>query len=193
MFFFYAAVLAWTSKKPRWLIGSIFFRSVSFHFLKELDPSQANCLIPRASSLALSIKMNFLLYLPALLYLFFTSLGLLRTLLQLNTLLFVQLLLANPFFESVPLAQTYFLSAFNFGREFEWEWTVNWRWVGREAFESSGFAKGLLGLNGLVILVLGIKWAGEEGGVVKLIKRGLNNPLEGAVKGRPSPECELSS
>lgn len=45
-------------------------------------------------------------------------------------------------------------------------------------------------LNLGVLLVWGLKWAGEEGGVVMLIRKGLRNPRDAVVLGRPSPECK---
>ena len=39
---------------------------------------------------------------------------------------------------------SYLSKAFDFGREFLWEWTVNWRWVGEDIFSSRKFAYFLL-------------------------------------------------
>lgn len=144
----------------------------------------------RPHSLALSIKMNLLLYLPALLYLLFTSLGALPTLLHLSLISLIQVSLATPFLTSRQAALTYLHSAFNFSREFLWEWTVNWRWLGEEAFESIELSRGLLVGHVLVLVLFGAAWAEKEGGVRKLLKKGLWKPMEGAVLGRPSADCE---
>lgn len=41
-------------------------------------------------------------------------------------------------------AWSYVTKAFDFGRAFLWEWTVNWRFVDEEVFLSKGFAVSLL-------------------------------------------------
>ena len=138
------------------------------------------------NSLALSIKMNILLFLPALLYILYISVGPAQTLLHLHAILSIQYMLAHPFL-SHPFE--YLRTAFNFSREFDWEWTVNWRWLGQELFESKGFSKGLLGLHLGGLLVCLWKWSERDGGVWGLIRRGLRNPTKGAAlgRGRPSP------
>ena len=183
MLFFYAAVLAWTNKRNFWTAGSVLFRFVPFSLAKSHRSQPLR-------SLALSIKMNLLLYLPALLYLFFTTLGALPTLLHLSLIALIQAVLATPFVTSPQAALIYLSTAFNFSREFLWEWTVNWRWLGEEAFESSELSRGLLVGNVLALVLFGATWAETEGGVWKLLGRGLRKPMEGAVLGRPSADCE---
>lgn len=135
--------------------------------------------------------MNLLLYVPAILYLFYTSLGPIQSILQLSSMAAVQIVLGLPFFEDKVSALTYFQTSFNFSREFLWKWTVNWRWVGIKAFESSEFSKGLLVSHALVLILVGIKWASLEGGVVNILRNGLKNPSRAAIRGSPSSECEL--
>ena len=136
--------------------------------------------------------MNILLFLPALLYIYYISLGPIHTLLHLTTILAIQLFLATPF---LSLPREYLSTAFNFSREFDWEWTVNWRWLGRGLFESKELSKGLLALHGIGLIVCLVKWSEREGGVWGLARRGLGNPMKGAALGRgfPSPARQSSS
>ncbi|KAM0747320.1 ALG3-domain-containing protein [Meredithblackwellia eburnea MCA 4105] len=166
MMFFYLAVLLWTGKKPRWVAGSMVF------------------------SLALGIKMNFLLYLPGLLVLLFLHVGILPSIPSLISIISVQLLLSFPFYSSTAphLLPTYFQTSFNFSRAFLWEWTVNWRWIGEEGFESKGFSSMLLILHGLGLVVAGTKWCEEEGGVWSVLLRGVRDPMRGAARLLPNPD-----
>lgn len=132
--------------------------------------------------------MNLLLYLPAILYLFFTTLGPIQTIFQLSSMILVQISLAIPFLSSKESALIYFQASFNFSREFLWKWTVNWRWVGIEAFESKIFSQGLLVANIIVLILCGLNWSSREGGVLKILLKGLRKPNTGAVEGIPSPE-----
>ncbi|KDE03168.1 hypothetical protein MVLG_06325 [Microbotryum lychnidis-dioicae p1A1 Lamole] len=169
---FYAAVLAWTRPNggPKiWTTGTLLF------------------------SLALSIKMNFLLYLPGLLYLFYTSLGVYKTLLQLLAIGSTQMLLAVPFLGTRAKAIDYFATSFNFGREFLWEWTVNWRWVGRPLFEGRGFSKLLLISHAAILIVCGLTWSWKESGPVRLLRQGLKRPNEAPLSFAPTPQrvCKI--
>ncbi|SCV67200.1 BQ2448_5846 [Microbotryum intermedium] len=167
MVLFYAAVLAWTRPnrgRKSWITGTLLF------------------------SLALSIKMNFLLYLPGLLYLFYTSLGITQTLVQLLAIGSIQMLLAVPFLSSRALAIDYFKTSFNFSREFLWEWTVNWRWVGQPVFQGRGFSKLLLASHAALLIVCGLTWSWKEGGPVRLLRQGFKRPNEAPLSSTPTPE-----
>lgn len=135
--------------------------------------------------------MNLLLFLPGLLFLIFTTLGAISTVVHLATIALVQLLLAGPFLTSRTAALTYFHTAFNFSREFLWEWTVNWRWIGEEAFENPRFSGALLIANVIALVLLGLKWSEKEGGAYGLITRGLKRPQVGPARGEPSADCEF--
>ena len=93
-------------------------------------------------SLAVSVKMNILLYSPALLIFYLTNLGQVGTLLQLSLCAGLQVLLAAPFLWYAP-AQ-YIIGAFNLGRIFLYEWTVNFRFLPEEIFVSRIFHLALL-------------------------------------------------
>ena len=98
--------------------------------------------------------MNVLLYAPALLLVYLTVLGLPHTFVQLSIcagvqvlspylvfaslrFIFFQVVLALPFLASHPL--NYVIGAFNLGRVFLFQWTVNWRFLPEEIFLARWF------------------------------------------------------
>lgn len=143
-------------------------------------------------SVALSVKMHILLSLPAVLYIVFINLGTIPTLLHIALIILVQICLAAPFAATYP--SQYISGAFNFSRSFDWKWTVNWRWLGEEAFKSQELSRGLLALHVLGLLILLNKWASKEGGILQLARRGLTDPLRAAAIGgrKSSNDCESS-
>lgn len=110
----------------RWTLGSTFF------------------------SLAVGVKMNILLFAPALLLFYLANLGLLRTILQLAVCGVIQLLLGAPFLLTHPVE--YLRGSFDLGRIFEHKWTVNYRFLSRDVFENRTFHVSLLGLHLLLLL-----------------------------------------
>lgn len=135
--------------------------------------------------------MNLLLFLPGLLFLLFTTLGAVSTVVHLLTIVLVQVLLAAPFLTDLSASPIYFHTAFNFSREFLWEWTVNWRWLGERAFESKELSGGLLIAHVVVLILCGLNWSEKEGGALKLLSRGLKNPSVGPARGQPHADCEF--
>lgn len=119
MLLLYASVNAFLD--DRWYLGSVLY------------------------SLAVSVKMNILLFAPALLVAYLCILGLFKTLIHLNICAFVQLILGLPFLLENPIA--YIKSAFNLGRVFEFKWTVNWRFLPEEVFVHPYFHHFLLLLH----------------------------------------------
>jgi len=101
-------------------------------------------------SLAVGVKMNILLFAPALLLFYLTNLGLVKTVLQLIICAGIQVLLGAPFLLTHPLE--YLRGSFDLGRIFEHKWTVNYRFLTREIFEQREFHLFLLGLH-LVLLL----------------------------------------
>jgi len=93
-------------------------------------------------SLAVSIKMNILLYAPALLLAYLAVLGLPGTLVQLTICASLQIIIATPFLINFPVE--YIIGAFNLGRVFLFEWTVNFRFLPEEVFVSRWFHVALL-------------------------------------------------
>lgn len=112
-------------------------------------------------SLALSIKMNVLLYFPAFGMLMWQSVGAWKTLLELAIIAGIQvreimnqylmqkpidnvlqISIATPFLKLFPAS--YLKRSFEFGRVFDYKWTVNWRMVDAKTFVSTEFANALL-------------------------------------------------
>lgn len=109
--FLYAALNLFFDR--RWTIGSICF------------------------SVAVAVKMNILLFAPALLLFYVANLGYLKTILQLAICGVLQLLLGAPFLITNP--EAYLKGSFDFGRVFEHKWTVNYRFLERTIFEDKSF------------------------------------------------------
>ena len=102
-------------------------------------------------SIALSIKMNILLYLPGLLLVVNWNLNYLATI---ATVLFVvgfQLAIAIPFL--LTNAKGYFQMAFDFSRVFEKKESAYWQFVPDEFFVSKTFHNSLLIAHVLLLLV----------------------------------------
>ncbi|GAA5959653.1 hypothetical protein JCM8115_001280 [Rhodotorula mucilaginosa] len=114
-------------------------------------------------SCALSIKMSTLLFLPALFYLTFVHFSPLAFAQHLVVLLSTQVLLSYPFLHTSSNRLAYLSQAFDFGRVFEWEFTVNWRWVGQEAFEDPNWGRRLMVVHQVGLMIWGLKWAEEDG------------------------------
>lgn len=101
-------------------------------------------------SLAVSIKMNILLFAPAILLLYVTALGIRGTIKQLTVCALFQSFIGSPFLLTYPVQ--YIKGSFDLGRVFEHKWTVNYRFLPRQIFESPVFHLILLLLHiGLLI------------------------------------------
>lgn len=101
-------------------------------------------------SLGVSVKMNILLFAPAILLFYIVNLGYTKTIKQLAICAGVQLLLGAPFLLTYPIE--YIKGSFDLGRVFEHKWTVNYRFLPRDRFESKFFHLSLLGVH-LLLLV----------------------------------------
>lgn len=112
----YVAVNLFLDEK--WTLGSVFF------------------------SLGVSVKMNILLFAPAILIFYLTNLGYIKTLVQLIVCGVVQLIVGAPFLATYPV--NYIRGSFDIGRVFEHKWTVNYRFLSRLLFEHKYFHYGLL-------------------------------------------------
>ncbi|ODV81955.1 glycosyltransferase family 58 protein [Suhomyces tanzawaensis NRRL Y-17324] len=111
-------------------------------------------------SIAISIKMNALLYLPGFLVVayFLTGENLLKFLIILVIIPLIQVVMGwqflLPFFddeEANLIRWNYINQAFDFSRQFMYKWTVNWRFVSEEFFLSREFATILLAGNLFVL------------------------------------------
>lgn len=88
-------------------------------------------------SLGVGVKMNVLLFAPAILMLYIANLGYVKTVVQLAICAGIQLLIGAPFLLTYPVA--YIKGSFNLGRIFEHKWTVNYRFLNRDMFENTSF------------------------------------------------------
>ncbi|GAB4832355.1 dolichyl-P-Man:Man(5)GlcNAc(2)-PP-dolichol alpha-1,3-mannosyltransferase [Ancistrocladus abbreviatus] len=119
-------------------------------------------------SLAVSVKMNVLLYAPPLLLLLLEGLNIGGVILALAGAAIVQILLGLPFLASHPVA--YMSGAFNLGRVFIHFWSVNFKFVPEPIFVSKGLAVSLLILHlGLLVAFSHFNWCRYEGGLLKFL------------------------
>ncbi|XP_054719574.1 dol-P-Man:Man(5)GlcNAc(2)-PP-Dol alpha-1,3-mannosyltransferase-like [Uloborus diversus] len=121
----------------RWLIGSIFF------------------------SFAVSVKMNILLYAPGLLFVMLHDIGFKNTAYCIFVCALVQIIVGLPFLLSNPIS--YLSRAFDLGRIFLHEWTVNWRFIPEEIFISRKFHLILLFLHLFILGILAYRWTKKFG------------------------------
>lgn len=105
-------------------------------------------------SLGVSIKMNILLFAPAILLLYIVNLGYRDTIKQLSICAAIQLLLGAPFLLTYPVQ--YIKGSFDFGRVFEHKWTVNYRFLSIEFFENRYFHIALLCVHVILLLIFAI-------------------------------------
>lgn len=97
----------------------------------------------------------------------------------------IQALLAVPFLQVN--AKGYISRAFEFTRQFLFKWTVNWRFVGEDAFRSSTFAQGLAFANlGLLAIFVLTRWTEPSGLSIPDLLRRVYRPLP------PREELQIS-
>ena len=63
----------------------------------------------------------------------------------------------------------YLHRSFDFGRQFLYKWTVNWKFVPEDIFLSKEWALLLLCLHAGFLLLFLVKWSRPEGGVLNII------------------------
>ena len=120
-------------------------------------------------SFAVSIKMNILLYCPAIGLLYFKYLGFKGTIKQVTICVVTQLVLGAPFLITHPLS--YISRAFNFSKDFEYKWSVNFKFLSEELFLNKTFGHFLLAI--LVIMLLSTAhfvWCVKEGGLIRYLR-----------------------
>ena len=153
-------------------------------------------------ALGVGVKMSLLLALPAVGIVLLQALGLQRAIkqamlmLQLqvrNTVVHLcgrlitgcQVVLAVPFLPTNALG--YLSRSFEFTRQFLYEWTVNWRFVGEDVFQSSNFSIALLSAH-LMLLVpfLASRWIKPTGLPLPLFIRSVLQPPPSSTR-QPKP------
>jgi alpha-1,3-mannosyltransferase len=133
--------------------------------------------------------MSILLYLPGILVITFKRKGLATTTRYLVTVIAIQVLFASPFLAED--SWSYVKGAFDLGRVFLYRWTVNWRFIDEPMFLSQTFALSLLVGHFSVLVAFGLfKWCKVDGGVWKVLDRGLRRPLQPAGLAPITPDCQ---
>lgn len=120
-------------------------------------------------SAALSVKMNALLVLPGAAIAYYQKMrSVPRAITRLGPpFLALQMAAAYPFRDHLP---SYFSRAFEFSRQFLYQWTVNWKFVPEDVFLGKNFALTLLAVHISLLILFAIKQlAGESRGPLHLI------------------------
>mmetsp|Transcript_25544 Transcript_25544/g.28381 ORF Transcript_25544/g.28381 Transcript_25544/m.28381 type:complete len:293 (-) Transcript_25544:19-897(-) len=108
-------------------------------------------------SLAISVKMNVLLFLPGIYLVLSRSEGIWKGTFYIIQIFLMQFVIGLPFIRANPAS--YFNKAFEFKREFLFKWSVNWNYLGEEIAINPNFALGLLSLHVLFLVIfLFTKW-----------------------------------
>ncbi|CAG9530047.1 unnamed protein product [Cercopithifilaria johnstoni] len=141
MLFFYLAVNFWIGR--HFLIGCIFY------------------------SLAVSVKMNILLFSPALLCILLLNTGYWNTFKIIILCAMIQIVLALPFLLHDPFS--YLQRSFDLGRVFIFKWTVNWRFLSEEIFLDHRFHILLLITHIFLLFLAGYLWFRRYGGYVHIL------------------------
>ncbi|KAJ1070858.1 hypothetical protein K5549_003837 [Capra hircus] len=102
-------------------------------------------------SLAVSVKMNVLLFAPGLLFLLLKKFGLRGALPKLGICAVLQVVLGLPFLLKNPVG--YLSRSFDLGRQFLFRWTVNWRFLPEALFLHRAFHLALLTAHLTVLLL----------------------------------------
>ncbi|KAJ2484353.1 dolichyl-P-Man:Man(5)GlcNAc(2)-PP-dolichol alpha-1,3-mannosyltransferase [Coemansia sp. RSA 2320] len=105
-------------------------------------------------SLGIAVKMNVQLMLPGAAYIWWRAGSVSTVCAQLAVVAGSQTLITAPFLSTYPTE--YVARAFDFGRQFDFTWTVNWRFVGSQVFLSQKWAEFLLVAHLGLLLALGL-------------------------------------
>lgn len=157
VFFLFAAIYAY--QKRMWTIGLLMY------------------------SVGLGIKMSLLLALPAVGMVLWHAVGRGRALKQAVLMAQVQVMLGYPFLAQYPKA--YLSRAFEFSRQFLFKWTVNWRFVGEQTFQSKPFSLGLLAAHAVILAAFGAtRWLKPVGATMSEAGRLLMQPPSAAEQAK---------
>uniref|UniRef100_A0A915PDV2 dolichyl-P-Man:Man5GlcNAc2-PP-dolichol alpha-1,3-mannosyltransferase n=1 Tax=Meloidogyne floridensis TaxID=298350 RepID=A0A915PDV2_9BILA len=119
---------------------------------------------------AIGVKMNILLFAPALFFILLLSNGITDSFCLLFVCGFVQFFTAFEFLFNNPFA--YLSRAFELNRIFLYKWTVNWRILPKEVFLDRRFHLLLLLFHLTFLSLFALKvWFSEQGGLKNLLKR----------------------
>lgn len=107
-------------------------------------------------SLAVSVKMNMLLFAPGVFLVLLIGTGITETMICISLCALIQLILGAPFLMTYPVE--YISRAFEFSRIFTYKWTVNYKFISEDLFTSKSFGHGLLICTAVSMLIYMIKW-----------------------------------
>lgn len=132
-------------------------------------------------SVAVSIKMNVLLFAPGVLAVCIKISSIKDTLQGITAGILFQVAVALPFIRQHPWS--YLSRAFEFSRVFMYKWTVNWKFIPEEWFLSKQFALLLLVVHlRLLWAFVSSNWFIEEGGVLQAVTRFLQGKSASETK-----------
>ncbi|KAI3422242.1 hypothetical protein GPALN_012772 [Globodera pallida] len=144
MLFFFVALNLFISRC--WLFGCVFF------------------------SFAVAVKMNILLFAPALFLVLLLSNGFIETFWLLAIAALIQVLVALEFLSFDCVA--YVSRAFELSRVFLFEWTVNWRFIPESVFVDRRFHIALLAAHLSLLAVFALKfWFRSSGGLFNSLRK----------------------
>ncbi|VDK88391.1 unnamed protein product [Litomosoides sigmodontis] len=141
MLFFYLAINFWIGR--HFSIGCMFY------------------------SLAVSVKMNILLFSPALFFILLLNTGYWNTFMIIILCATIQIVLALPFLLHDPFS--YLQKSFDLGRVFLFEWTVNWRFLSEAIFLDHRFHILLLVVHIVLLFCAGYVWFRRYGGCMHML------------------------
>lgn len=129
---------------------------LGYHRAATLKSSKIKFIVSTLTSLiysvAVSIKMNALLYFPGVaISLYLINDGCIMACIpSLIVMIAWQIGVALPFLKAAPWE--YLNGAFNFQRQFLFKWSVNWQFIGEDGFLSTAFQKSLLASQCIMLL-----------------------------------------
>jgi len=119
-------------------------------------------------SLAVSVKMNILLFAPGLLVILLYENGIFKTAVNLFICAFLQVILGLPFM--LDNFSGYLIRSFDLGRQFFFKWTVNWRFLPEDIFLDRRFHLILLCLHLTVLLLFASRrWSKSFSTLLQLV------------------------
>ncbi|XP_015355408.1 dol-P-Man:Man(5)GlcNAc(2)-PP-Dol alpha-1,3-mannosyltransferase isoform X2 [Marmota marmota marmota] len=120
-------------------------------------------------SLAVSVKMNVLLFAPGLLFLLLMQFGFRGALPKLGICAVLQVVLGLPFLLENPIG--YLSRSFDLGRQFLFRWTVNWRFLPEALFLHRAFHLALLAAHLTLLLLFALcRWHRTGESILSLLK-----------------------
>ncbi|KAJ2120396.1 dolichyl-P-Man:Man(5)GlcNAc(2)-PP-dolichol alpha-1,3-mannosyltransferase [Coemansia sp. RSA 720] len=121
-------------------------------------------------SLGIAVKMNVQLLLPGAAFVWWRIGGLRTTVAQLVVVMLSQVIIAAPFVYAFP--HEYVARAFEYTRQFNYVWTVNWRFVSEHVFASHEWALTLAATHiALLIALAVVVWPRLSGSTLPTIVR----------------------